>query len=616
MCGIAGIYNFDSSPASLSEIRLMVSQIEHRGPDAKSWITNGPAALGHTRLAIIDLREESNQPFYSSCGRYILTYNGEVFNYIELRAELEKLGYQFRTQSDTEVVLQAYIAWGDVCVTRFNGMWAFAIYDSLEHRLYCSRDRYGIKPFVYAKYRDRFLFGSEIKSLLAVCPKLKEPNYQAIAHCVKQGYSGGLEDTCFLNVKRLLPACNMIIQQERVSFQQYWEYPRGVSSTLSYGDAKEQVQELLDDSVRLRMRSDVPVGITLSSGLDSSAIANLMRSHSSEHIHSYTSSYANLESEVDVAQATSEKLKFEFHPITCTEQGFLDRLSQIIKHIESPHASSPMLPLWEIMRAARDSVKVVLEGQGADELFAGYHPIYFGTSVLQSLRTMQLRAAFKELQEAYRLTSSHHLLGKHYFYSNLVRSIYPGSHKFIRRFGRGDESVYIGPLADVRDYFLPKMGKFDDLLNERLAQAHSVELTNLLHYGDAISMAFGIESRLPFLDHRLVEAVFAMPSHFKMQGGVTKRVLRDAMRSTVPLAIIENRFKQGFTTPISTWFRQSPKDLIHDLLLSERCKSRGIFDTRRMQELIELHTAGKSDLGPSIFRWLTCEMWFREFIDE
>jgi asparagine synthase (glutamine-hydrolysing) len=204
MCGIVGYINLNGEPAIASEIREMVACIRHRGPDAEDWKTKNHVALGHTRLAIIDLQPESNQPFESTDKRYSLVYNGEVFNYVELRSELENLGCVFRTQSDTEVVLQAYIVWGDNCVSRFNGMWAFAIYDQSKDRLFCSRDRFGIKPFVYSFHRQRFLFGSEIKPMIAICPSLREPNYTAITHCVKQGFSGGLESTCFPGTISLL----------------------------------------------------------------------------------------------------------------------------------------------------------------------------------------------------------------------------------------------------------------------------------------------------------------------------------------------------------------------------------------------------------------------------
>ncbi|MEQ1828803.1 MAG: asparagine synthase (glutamine-hydrolyzing) [Pirellula sp.] len=615
MCGITGYLNVDGAPAIASEIEKMVALIRHRGPDAEAWKVDRHVALGHTRLAIIDLQPESNQPFNSVCGRYCLVYNGEVFNYIELRAELEAAGCVFRTKSDTEVVLQAYIEWGDDCVKRFNGMWAFAIYDREQDRLFCSRDRYGIKPFVYAFHNNRFLFGSEIKPLLAVCPELKVPNYAAVAHCVKQGYSGGLESTCFDNVKRLLPSFNLVLHRGKLTFSRYWDYPTHADQNQDFESARERVEALLHDSVKLRMRSDVPVGITLSSGLDSTAIAHLMRRNSTERLHSFTSSYENIESEVGVASATSSELNLDFHAVSCSELGFLERITKIISHIESPHASSPMLPLWEIMRTARASVKVVLEGQGADELFAGYLPIYFGNSVMQSLKQFRLAEAWGNLSSAYRLTASHHLLGVHYFYSNLVRSVYPGSHKLIRRYGRGDESVYIGPLRDVPDYHMPETGYYDDVLNRRLAKAHAVELTNLLHYGDAISMAFGIESRLPFLDHRLVEEVFSLPASFKLKDGVTKRILREATKSFVPESIRNNRFKQGFTTPISTWFRNASEENVRSILLSDACKSRGLFDSKRLSAIIDLHMSGKRDFGPALFRWITCEIWFRQFID-
>lgn len=615
MCGITGFVNLDGQAASEDEIRRMVALIRHRGPDGEGHWLERNVALGHTRLAIIDLHVESNQPFHSADGRYVLTFNGEIFNYIELRQELEQLGCRFRTQSDTEVLLQAFVTWGDACVPRFNGMCAFAVYDRVEDRLFCSRDRFGVKPFVYARQGNRFLFGSEIKPLLAVCPELRRPDYAAISHCMRQSLSGGLENTCFLGVRRLLPAHNLVLHRGELVFQRYWDYPKTADLQLDYESATELILKQLDDSVRIRMRSDVPVGITLSSGLDSTAIAHLMRRHSDQTLHAFTSSYEELESEAGVAAETSRGLGLDFHAVTCDPGNLLEKLKLIVRHIETPHASPPILPLWDIMQAASRRVKVLLEGQGSDEMFAGYLPIYFSHAVFQALRRGQMGEAWRILSTTWAVTSQHKLLGRRYFFSNLLRSMIPGSHGLIRRFGRGDELVYTGPLKDIPDFVLPVDREFDDLLNQRLGTAHSVELVDLLHYGDAISMAFGIESRVPFLDYRLVESVFRTPGSFKLGGGIAKRILRSAVRGFVPAEILENRNKQGFTTPISTWFRQAPDDTINEVLLSERCLQRGLFEPRRMRKTLEQHLTGKRDHGPVLFRWLTCELWFREFID-
>lgn len=593
----------------------MMAEIRHRGPDAEGCWTEGRIGLAHTRLAIIDLQPESNQPFHSTDGRYVLVFNGEIFNYIELRSELEQLGHRFRTRSDTEVIVEAHRAWGDDCVPRFNGMWAYALYDREADRLFCSRDRFGIKPFVYSFKGATFLFGSEVKPLLAVCPELRRPDFTVVSHCLRRSLSGGLEDTCFDKVRRLLPAHNLVIDGDRVRFFRYWDYPRTADRRMRPGDAAEQVRSLLDDSVRLRMRSDVPVGITLSSGLDSTAIAHLMRNHSGDRLLAYTSAYESLESEVPVAGETSRTLGFEFHAVQCPAEGLVDRLRAIVRHIETPHAASPILPLWEIMRVARQGVKVVQEGQGSDELFAGYLPIYFSIAAAEALRRGRFLLAGRDLAEAWRVCRRQKQLGARYFWSNLLRTAIPGSHRLIRRYGRGDEDVYIGPLRTAPEYRLPVGTGYNDWLNQRLASAHSVELVDLLHYGDAISMAFGIESRLPFLDHRLVEAVFAMPGDLKFRNGITKFVLREAVAGTVPDSIAHNPYKQGFSTPVSEWFRQRPDDTVRAVLYSQACRERGLFDPQRVREIVEQHVSGQRDRGQIIFRWLISELWFQEFID-
>ena len=616
MCGIVGIYRFNEEAVDETDIVTMASTLRHRGPDALGSYCDRNVGLGHTRLSIIDLVETSNQPFHSADGRYTLTYNGEVFNYVELRSELEQLGHRFRTQSDTEVVLTAYIQWGAAAVNRFNGMWAFAVYDHAERNLFCSRDRFGIKPFVYAIHRGCVIFASEAKAILAVHPELRRPNFTTIAHCVRQSLAAGLETTCFEKILRLLPAMNMIVSSSGHVIERYWDYPRTADRGISKEDAAAEIARLMDDAVRIRMRSDVPVGLTLSSGVDSSAVARLMRAHSDEHLSAYTSHYGNdYPSESDVAAETSKQLDFQFTPVSCSADDFLARLRKVVHHVETPHSAPAMLALWEIMKTASRDVKVMLEGQGADELFGGYFTIYFGFAVRQALREGRLGLFLSQLLGGYRNTRDHPLLSMHYFFLHLMRAYVPSANKLIRRFGRGDESVYVGPLRNVPDHFHDRDGSFNDLLNKRLRDAHQLELVELLHYGDAISMAHSIESRLPFMDYRLVEHTFRLPGEFKIIDGKGKQILREALRDIVPHRILKNQRKLGFVTPISKWLRRNPDELVYPVLDSHECRSRGIFDVSRMRKLIARHVSGERDYGPLIFRWLTCEIWFREFID-
>lgn len=616
MCGIAGIWKFDGSPVDPLRVQQMTATLSHRGPDAMGCYVEGPVGLGHTRLAIIDLIDASNQPFHSADGRYVLSYNGEVFNYVELRDELIDLGVQFRTHGDTEVVLAAYIQWGEDCVQRFNGMWAFAIHDQVQDKLFCSRDRFGIKPFVYAIHEGCFVFASEAKAILEIFPELRVPNYDVISYCVRQSLAAGLENTCFAGIMRLLPSHCLRVTADGVSKSKFWDYPTHVDRSIDKTTATRKIAELLDDAVRIRMRSDVTIGLTLSSGVDSTAIARLMRNHSQETMRAFTSCYeSEYRSEVTTASETAKALNFEFSPVLCTARDFNQRLRQIVRHVETPHSSPAMMALWEIMKFAAPGTKVMLEGQGADELFAGYPTIYFGYAARQALRQGRLGLFFQQLWGAWRTTKEHPIFGSHYFFSGLLRACVPGAHKLIRRFGRGDESVYIGPLKNVPDYLPDFDRRVDDILNRKLKHSHQVDLVELLHYGDAISMAHSIESRMPFMDFRLIEYVFQLPAEFKFINGKAKQILREALVGMVPQPILDNQKKLGFVTPISEWLRKHPAELIEAILLTPKCEARGIFDMAKVRQIVDKHLSGRRDYGALIFRWLTTEIWFQEFID-
>lgn len=617
MCGIAGLFKFDHAEITATQIRTMVDTLQHRGPDASAVYVSRNIGLGHTRLAILDLVPESNQPFRSRDGRYILTYNGEIFNYLELRQELEQLGTIFRTHSDTEVLLEAFIRWGPECVKKFNGMWAFAICDTQDGTLFCSRDRFGIKPFVYAVHDGFFVFASEAKAILELFPELRKPNYRSLAICLRQSLTAGLEETCFSGIKRLEPSHSLLVSKQGLKTEKYWEYPHEVNYQIAQSEAEAEIARLLSDSVRIRMRSDVPLGLTLSSGVDSTATAHLMREHSDLPIASFTSRYeSKYQSEVATAESTSKALELNFCPVTCNGEDFIPLLRQVVRHIETPHFSSAMLPLWNIMSEAAPRVKVMLEGQGADELFAGYLTIYYGHAAKEALRQFNLVRFFSQIMGAYRVTHQHPLGSFYSTTSLLIRTFIPQSHKWIRRFGRGDESIYIGELRDVPDHFHPVEKRFADRLNRRLVTAHHIELVDLLHYGDAISMAHGIESRLPFMDYRLVEYAFQLPAHFKIINGKGKDILRRALRGIVPDTILQNQNKLGFVTPVSMWLRDAPEQNIYPILFTQKFADRGIFDIPKMKKLVSKHVAGKRDYGQLIFRWLTCELWFQEFIDQ
>lgn len=613
MCGIAGIYNQTSGqPVMEQELASMLYTMPHRGPDASGIWRGAPGiGLAHVRLAIIDLRPESNQPFASSDGDIVMTYNGEIFNYLELRQELKDLGHQFRTNSDTEVLLTAYRQWGqDVC-RRLNGMWAFAIYDRRKDLLFCSRDRFGIKPFYYAVIDGRLILASEVKALLAISRKLAAIDPGAVSKLMRASIAGHVPEHFCMGVRRLPAAHNMIVERSgNPLLKRYWDYPATIDRRISFEAACERFRELLLDSIRLRMRSDVPVGTTLSGGVDSSTIVCLLRTFYRGEHQAFTAEFKGTEYDEFVAAGhLASRLELKHHRIASPRSDFLDTLTRIVHHMDGPTQCPATVPLWNIMRSMRGRIVVALEGQGADELLGGYY-MQAPAAVFDAVRAGHWRQAGRHLQWLIRHSSSLRAG------LELTRAIMPSSH-LTWRLLRGDESVYSGCLAKGPDKQADRGDAhiYPESLANNLRRNHEEGLSTLLHYGDAISMAHSIESRLPFMDYRLVEFVFSLPGEFKIRDGSGKVLLKEAVRGLVPEFVLNNPYKLGFIVPIREWFRDRPDDTMYPVLLSDRCRQRGLFDTKALERALRRHVSGRVDLSSQIFRWLTLELWCQIAMD-
>lgn len=617
MCGIAGIYNQTSGqPVTEQELAAMLHTMPHRGPDASgTWRGAQGIGLAHVRLAIIDLRTESNQPFTSSDGDVVMTYNGEIFNYLELRKELEGLGHQFRTNSDTEVLLTAYRQWGqDVC-RHLNGMWAFAIYDRRQDLLFCSRDRFGIKPFYYAMVNGRLIFASEVKALLAISRKLAAIDPIAVSKLMRASIAGHVPEHFCRGVRRLPAAHNMIVTRSGSTLlKRYWDYPANIDRSISFEVACERFRELLLDSIRLRMRSDVPVGTTLSGGVDSSTIVSLLRTFYDGEHQAFTAEFKGTEYDESVAAGhLAGKLGLKHHRIASPLPDFLGTLTRIVHHMDGPTQCPATLPLWNIMRSMRGRVVVALEGQGADELLGGYYT-QAPAAIFDAVRAGRWRQTGRHLQWLVRQSSPYSgpLRGG----LELARAVVPSTHLWWRRW-RGDESVYSGCLTEGPDKQLDREDApvYPESLTNELRRNHEGGLSTLLHYGDAISMAHSIESRLPFMDYRLVEFVFSLQGEFKIREGSGKVLLKEAVRGFVPDFILDNPYKLGFVVPIRKWFRDLPDETMYPVLLSDRCRQRGLFEPKALERALRRHVSGQADLSSQIFRWLTLELWCRLVLD-
>ncbi|MDM8553310.1 asparagine synthase (glutamine-hydrolyzing) [Desulfococcaceae bacterium HSG7] len=611
MCGIVGVYNL-SSKEPVSQIRLhkALKVIQHRGPDAnKVSLINKDTGLGHVRLSIIDLSQRSNQPF--EYHNLTISYNGEIYNYIEIKKELVKKGYSFKTESDTEVVIIAYLHWGEECVAHFNGMWAFAIYDKSKDVLFCSRDRFGIKPFNYTFTNGRFIFASEIKAILAYDNTLKKPNYNSIAQYLRETVGAQAEETWFDKIYRLKPAHNLLVTRTGHTEKRYWNYPEQSANDISYEQAGGKYQELLKDSVNLRMRSDVTVGLTLSGGLDSSSIACLLKELFDKNLNAYTASFPNSPfDEYPIAKKLCDRLQMRHIGVSPQYDVYVDTISQIVYHLESGHGSPAIYPLWWIAKRAKEDIVVYLEGQGADEALGGYVNAIIIDYILHLCRKGRMRQALTEM--LYYKKNRSFLLSIMLFcrqeFSSEFRKIYQAV--------LGIEGIYEDRLKIDSPFKLDwnEPPESYSKLNKRLFYQHQSGLVNLLHYGDAISMAHSLENRLPFMDYRLVEFVFKLPDRFKLKNGLGKYIHREAVKDFVPEYICNNYKKLGFVSPLRHIFSE-PGFGTEDIILGDKINQRGLFKRQKVKKLFKLHKYGKVNYERLFFKILSTELWFRHFID-
>ncbi|MBN1104520.1 MAG: asparagine synthase (glutamine-hydrolyzing) [Deltaproteobacteria bacterium] len=623
MCGITGVLTLETNePGSrLSHpretVKAMTETLRHRGPDGLGIYSFGGTGkspslhLGHTRLKVIDLTERGHQPMLSEDGRYGIVYNGEVYNYIELREELRQAGHSFVSETDTEVVLYAYARWGQACVNRFNGMWAFAIWDREQGSLFLSRDRLGVKPLYYAATPDAFLFASEIKALLASALVPRNPDMNWIYRFVTRGAVDWDERTAFEGVSALLPGHNMTVDASgRVTITAYWDLSGGESWLEE--NPSGPFRTLLADAVRLRLtRSDVPVGTCLSGGLDSSSIVALACGTQDAPVQTFSAEYADPDcSERYFVDLMERAFPISGKTLLPTSEGFWSILDEITWYLDEPSAAYGIYSQWFVFQEMARHVRVALDGQGGDELLGGY--FYYFESYLNDLfnhalshrdETLLLRF-WKELSEAEALTGIQ-------LYERLKRHYYPS---------RNGHDVLCASFCRDFAFASPAELHFDTPFSEDLNRTlywtlRRTSLPALLHYEDRMSMAFSVEARLPFLDHRLVEYCLTLPASWKILGTTTKRVLREAMRDRLPRELVERRDKKGYATPMARWFRNELRLGIEDLFTSASFKSRGILDPEKVVRKFRQHLRGERDYTWEIWRWISLEMWFRRFMD-
>jgi asparagine synthase (glutamine-hydrolysing) len=628
MCGINGIAFSPRSGKQINEDQLfrMRDVIEHRGPDGAGAFIDGNIGLGHRRLSIVDV-SNGHQPMKNAGGSLVITYNGEIYNHADYREDLTARGHKYQTHSDTEAILHLYAEYGEKCVDYLRGMFAFAIWDKREKQLFIARDRLGVKPLYYVHdEQGNLFFASEIKSLLETGAVKPEINYNALPDQLAN-HGTSCDETLFHGVKRLLPGHTMMWKDGRIEIKQFWDVsfePKHESR--SDAEYVEEWRDMFRHSVKLRLMADVPLGMFLSGGVDSSAIAAMMSTMVSESIKTFSVAFNEREAnELEYARLIANKYGTDHHEITVTPQQFFAKLPDLIWHEDEPLGFIASVPLYFVSKLAQQHVKVVLTGEGSDEIMAGYgryakarallnygekyesytpgflrDAVRSGVATLPNSLNRKLKRTFLSLDADI----------ENLYFDNFAIFTKSMQHKMLSAETKA-RIADSDPYAGLDRWFNGAAAK--DLLDKLLYTDIKTYLHELLMKQDQMSMAASIESRVPFLDHKLVEYTAQLPAEMKLRGKTTKWVLREAMKGILPDEIL-TRKKMGFPVPVGSWFRNEFKYIVDEYVLGERALSRGIFDAEFIRNLAAEHNAGEKH-DERIWFLVNFEMWQRRFID-
>jgi len=608
-----------------TSVQAMNLAIAHRGPDGEGLWQDERIALGHRRLAILDLSEAGHQPMFNEDGQLVLVFNGEIYNYLELIPELVALGHVFRSRTDSEVILHAYEQWGPRCVERFNGMWAFAIWDRRQQRLFASRDRLGVKPFFYMAQRERLVFSSEVAGIRAAVP-VHEANLGKLHDYLAYGYRINDGQTLFAGIQELLPGHNLVMEAGeggRLSVQRYWQLPSHTTE-LPPAQRVEAFHALLVDAVKLRFRSDVPVALLQSGGLDSSAICavvndeiaagRLGRGFGHEQVTGYTAVHPG--HAYDESAAVRELMATCPHIRSVQLQPRGDDLAaefaRFTQAMQEPVFSATAYAHWCLMRAVREQgIKVVINGQGADEALAGYGNYIVGYRLLDLL----LSRPQQVLPEA---RAMHARMGLSYgkLAAQTVKAMAGrrAASRWRAHRTEGSQEVLSPDFARAHAHHLPELGmqwQPGNLDSHLRSQLTHFGFNQILHYEDQSSMSQSVEMRSPFIDYRLMEFAFTLPMEDRFSAGITKRLLRQAFAQRLPPSIVGSYRKIGFATPFDEW-AGSPgfQGLVRDTVHSPEFRSRGVWDAHRLAPLLgQTEAIGR---GFPTWRFLSAEMWMRQ----
>jgi asparagine synthase (glutamine-hydrolysing) len=626
MCGIAGIVSADRlRPDDGERVIGMRDVLAHRGPDAAGLFVDHFVALGHRRLSIVDLAA-GKQPLANEDDTIWISFNGEIYNHADLRRELEPHGHVYRTRSDTETIVHAYEQWGDNCVTRLRGMFAFAIWDAPKRRLLLARDRLGIKPLYWSRSGSRLIFASEMKSLLESGQVAPRANESALSELLSTRSLAGTR-TMFDGIFKLMPGHVLTFEDGNITTRKYWDIPVDLDDTpRSRADDVRRFRALLEESVRLRLMADVPLGVFLSGGIDSSVIAALMARMIDRPLQTFSVAFADRAyNELEYAREVSRAIGADAHEIVIDDRDFFTALPRLLWHEDEPIAHPSSVPLYFVSSLAREHVKVVLTGEGSDELLAGYgrYPRALFNWRAGSIYSRTIPAAIRS-RIAASLASVPGKLGR-YARRSFVGVDHTPEHAFFDNFAAINLSTQhrvlspaLAPFVSPEVAYGPSMAYFnapgDDagVLSRFLYADLKGYLVELLMKQDQMSMAASIESRVPFLDHHLVEFAARLPADRKLSRFSTKRILREAAADILPQRIL-TRPKMGFPVPFASWLRNGWGDVVREVLLDRRSRERGLTVTPAVEQMFAPDV--QSAHADVIWTLFNLELWYRTFID-
>ncbi|MES2606242.1 MAG: asparagine synthase (glutamine-hydrolyzing) [Pseudomonadota bacterium] len=616
MCGIAGIYGINGQVVHRQEIVQLCDALYARGPDDAGYFVNNDIGLGMRRLSIIDVGG-GQQPISNEDGSIKVVMNGEIYNFRTLRRELEQQGHQFRTHSDTEVIVHLYEEYGAGCVDKLRGMFAFAIWDENKQQLLIARDRLGIKPLYYGVIDGRLLFSSELKSLLALPGVPRELNWNSVGYLFAF-LSTPRDESIIEGIHKLEPGCLLTVSRGQAPvISRYWDVEFIADHDRKEKDVIDQLRAMLEESVRLCMISDVPLGAFLSGGIDSSAVVATMARLSDRPVETFSIGFKDPNyNEAPYAREVATVFGTNHHEMILDPDvaGILEDLSW---HLDEPLGDSSAIPTYMVSKLASQHVKVVLSGDGGDELFAGYD------KYLVEQKERNYRYIPGMLRSVCGLVGSvmpEGMKGRRF----LRHMALNGSERYLdatTMFGRADQRSLF--RADIASHML-EQDPWRDMAQTLRSQKHwlsALQYLDIKHYlpldvltkVDRMSMGHSIEARVPLLDHKLVEFAATIPPHMKLHDGTTKHIFKQALRGILPDATLDRR-KKGFAMPLGDWFRNEPRGYVQDLLLSARSRSRGIFNAPYIEKLLAIHQGGRA-LDLQLWTLISFELWCRRFLD-